>query len=234
MPGRANTDPVVLSFDDIELDPLANRTERAAAVIRRAILAGRLRPGRQLIEVDIAEQLGMSKTPVREALKSLAGSGLVTISAYRGATVRVIDAHTAAAVYDMRALLEPEAAKRTVASGVPMQDTIEVLERAIRAGETGDVAQMSLCNREFHQHLYARCGNPLMVHALDDLRDQTALVSVSAWRSTGNWRVEADEHRAIAEAALRGDASGTAELLREHIGGFITRVLPSLAEAPSP
>ncbi|WP_280423346.1 GntR family transcriptional regulator [Nocardia carnea] len=233
MPDQTNEDPVVLSFDDIQLDPLANRTQRAEAVIRRAILAGRLRPGRQLIEVDIAEQLGTSKTPVREALKSLAGSGLITISAYRGAAVRVIDAHTAAAVYDMRALLEPEAAKRTVASGVPMHDTTEILNRAIAAGETGDVARMSLCNREFHQQLYSRCGNPIMVRTLDDLRDQTALVSVASWRSTGgNWRVEADEHQAIAEAALRGDATGTAKLLREHICGFITRVLPSLTEAP--
>jgi DNA-binding transcriptional regulator YhcF (GntR family) len=90
------------------------RTAAVLDAIKRAILAGELRPGQGLVEADLARRLGVSKTPVREALKTLAGAGLVTMSPYRGATVRAIDADTGRAIYDMRLLLEPEAVRRAV------------------------------------------------------------------------------------------------------------------------
>jgi DNA-binding GntR family transcriptional regulator len=64
---------------------LPSRTEAVLAAIRHAILAGQMRPGQSLVEADLAQRFGVSKTPVREALKTLAGSGLVTMSPYRGA-----------------------------------------------------------------------------------------------------------------------------------------------------
>src|ERR1700733_11127066 len=90
------------------------RTAAVLDAIKRAILAGELRPGQSLVEAELAQRLGVSKTPVREALKTLAGAGLVTMSPYRGATVRAIDVGTARAIYDMRLLLEPEAVRRAV------------------------------------------------------------------------------------------------------------------------
>src|SRR6202035_2103446 len=91
-----------------------SRTEAVLDAIRRAILAGELKPGQSLVETELAQLLGVSKTPVREALKTLAGAGLVTMSPYRGATVRAIDADTARAIYDMRLLLGPEPVRRAV------------------------------------------------------------------------------------------------------------------------
>src|SRR5580704_1238520 len=88
---------------------LPSRTVAVLQAIKHAILAGELKPGQALVETDLAELLGVSKTPVREALKTLAGAGLVTMSPYRGATVRAIDPASAAAIYDLRLLLEPEA-----------------------------------------------------------------------------------------------------------------------------
>src|ERR1700704_2888239 len=69
----------------------ASRTELVLEEIRRAILTRRLLPGQPLVEMELASQLGVSKTPVREALKILSGSGLVTFSPYKGASVRVVD-----------------------------------------------------------------------------------------------------------------------------------------------
>ncbi len=91
------------------------RTAAVLDAISRAILTGELPPGRSLVEADLATALGVSKTPVREALKTLAGAGLVTMSPYRGAAVRAIDDATARNIYDMRLLLEPEAVRRAVA-----------------------------------------------------------------------------------------------------------------------
>src|ERR1700729_751835 len=106
--------PPARSFLNGSTGAAPSRTEAVLDAIKRAILAGELRPGQGLVETELAQLLGVSKTPVREALKTLAGAGLVTMSPYRGATVRAIDADTARAIYDMRLLLEPEAVRRAV------------------------------------------------------------------------------------------------------------------------
>src|SRR5579859_4582023 len=94
-----------------------SRTEAVLDALKHAILTGRLPPGQALVENELAAQLGVSKTPVREALKTLAGAGLVTMSPYKGATVRTVDDALARSVYDIRLLLEPEAVRRAVAYG---------------------------------------------------------------------------------------------------------------------
>jgi len=98
---------------------IPSRTEAVLDAIKHAILAGELKPGRSLVETELAQLLGVSKTPVREALKTLAGAGLVTMSPYRGATVREIDLAAAAAIYDLRLLVEPEAVGRAVRAADP-------------------------------------------------------------------------------------------------------------------
>ena len=128
--------------------------------------------------------LGVSKTPVREALKTLAGAGLVTMNPYKGAAVRVVDGEQARHMYDARLLLEPEALARAVAARPDWRPAHQALDRADGAR---DQAERSLANRAFHRELYAGCGNPLLVRMLDDLRDQTALVSVAAWRHEPDW-----------------------------------------------
>lgn len=204
-----------------------SRTEAVLDALKHAILTGRLPPGRPLVENDLAAQLGVSKTPVREALKTLAGAGLVTMSPYKGATVRTVDDALAHSVYDIRILLEPEAVRRSVqnaarpAEGEPHWAAAgAALEAADRAEDRAD---RSLANREFHRALYVGCGNDLMVGMLDGLRDQTALVSAVVWDRTPSWEVEAAEHRAILDAALAGSADLAARLLREHIEAFVER-----------
>src|SRR5277367_3661407 len=109
--------PPARSFLNGTTGATPSRTEAVLDAVKRAILAGELRPGQSLVETELAQLLGVSKTPVREALKTLAGAGLVTMSPYRGATVRAIDPASAAAIYDLRLLLEPEGVRRAVAAG---------------------------------------------------------------------------------------------------------------------
>ena len=78
---------------------LPSRTVAVLEAIKHAILSGELKPGRPLVETDLAEMLGVSKTPVREALKTLAGAGLVTMNPYKGAAVRVVDDEQARHIY---------------------------------------------------------------------------------------------------------------------------------------
>jgi len=215
---------------------LPSRTVAVLEAIKHAILAGELKPGQALVETDLAEVLGVSKTPVREALKTLAGAGLVTMNPYKGAAVRVVDDEAARHLYDARLLLEPEALGRAVAAGHDWQPAHQALARADSAR---DQAERSLANRDFHRELYTGCGNPLLVRMLDDLREQTALVSAAAWRhepdwlQTPSWEHEAAEHRAVLQAAEAGDAGRATSLLRGHITSFVARNFPEPQENPS-
>jgi DNA-binding GntR family transcriptional regulator len=256
---------------------MPSRTLVVLSAIKHAILTGELRPGQSLVETDLAQVLGVSKTPVREALKTLVGAGLVTMSPYKGAAVRTVDDDLARSVYDMRLLLEPEAVRRSVAqaapaaagaaahaaapvTGHPAAGTVghtaigtpgrpalstppaaaaslpaepapapapatwDLARHALaRSDAATDPAERSLANRDFHRELYASCGNALLIKVLDDLRDQTALVSAAAWRQAPTWEYEAAEHRSVLAAAEAGDAERAASLLRSHIAAFFER-----------
>jgi DNA-binding GntR family transcriptional regulator len=210
----------------------ASRTEVVLEEIRRGILTRELLPGQPLVEAELAQRLGVSKTPVREALKVLSSSGLVTFSPYKGASVRVVDADLAKAVYDVRLVLEPEAVRRSVERREPalFEDAAEALKEASAAIAARDQATLSLVNRRFHRVLYSGCGNPLLVDILDDLKDRAALISVVGWDNNPSWRKEWNEHKAILSAAKKGDAESASELLRQHIGDFLTRILGAIGE----
>jgi DNA-binding GntR family transcriptional regulator len=202
----------------------ASRTDFVLESIKEAILYGKLKPGQALVETDLAATLNVSKTPVREALKTLAGSGLVVMSPYKGATVRTVDAEMASSVYDVRMLMEPEALRRSVALGADFAEARSALD------DTSDLARRSLANRRFHRALYAGCGNPLMVQILDGLRDQAALITVAGWGISPTWDAEDAEHRAILVAAEEGNGGAAADLLRSLIQTFADRVVEELPD----
>ncbi|WP_236579716.1 GntR family transcriptional regulator [Streptomyces sp. HM190] len=203
--------------------PIPSRTQFVLEGIKHRILTGRLTPGQALVETELAAQFGVSKTPVREALKTLAGTGLVVMSQYKGVTVRMVDADMAREVYDVRLLLEPEALRRSVRRGASWDAASDALTRA---DEATDTAERSLANREFHRALYVPCGNPLLGRMLDEVRDQAALVSAVAWAADPSWEREAAEHREILRLALDGDADGAAAALHAHIASFVERAFP--------
>ena len=201
---------------------LPSRTAHVLETIKAGILNGQFKPGSALVENDLAGQFGVSKTPVREALKTLESSGLVVIRPYTGTTVRELTEQDALAIYDMRLLLEPEALRRSVSLGSDLSDAARALEHAALAE---DASTRSTANRDFHRGLYAGCGNPLLIRTLDGLRDQTALVSASSWAREPSWEEEAREHAAILDAAHAGDADEAATLLHRHIDSFVARHL---------
>jgi DNA-binding GntR family transcriptional regulator len=215
--------------------PPASRTDFVLESIKSAILSGELKPGQPLVEAELAARLVVSKTPVREALKTLAGTGLVVMSPYRGASVRVVDAELARSVYDVRILLEPEALRRAVLRGADLAAAHEALaEATVTQHETPhealEKADLSLVNRRFHRALYAGCGNPLMIRILDDLRDQTALITVAGGGIRPTWQTELGEHTAVLDAAAAGEADLAAELIRRHISTFADRVVKELSD----
>ncbi|MGW0737523.1 GntR family transcriptional regulator [Streptomyces sp. NPDC002851] len=223
---------------------IPSRTQYVQDAIKHRILTGRLSPGQALVEAELAAQFGVSKTPVREALKTLAGTGLVAMSEYKGATVRTVDATMAREVYDVRLLLEPEAVRRTVRRAARTDATATAAiatapiatarEALARADAADDPAERSLANRDFHRALYLPCGNPLLARMLDEVRDQAALVSTVAWAADPSWVREAAEHEEILRLAADGDADRAAAAVHAHIASFVARAFPEAPEAIGP
>jgi DNA-binding GntR family transcriptional regulator len=207
--------------------PIPSRTQYVLEAIKHRILTGQFSPGQALVEAELAAQFGVSKTPVREALKTLAGTGLVVMSQYKGVTVRTVDAAMAREVYDVRLLLEPEALRRTIARKASLAAAQEAL---VLAEGARDQADRSLANRDFHRALYQPCGNPLLARMLDEVRDQAALVSTVAWAADPSWEQEAHEHQEILRLALAGEAAEASRLLHTHIADFFRRAFPDEEE----
>jgi DNA-binding GntR family transcriptional regulator len=216
------------------LPPLPRSTTTSDLVvdsIREAILSGRLTPGETLVERRLAELLGVSKTPVREALITLAASGLVTVTPNRGAVVRAVSTDDVYKAYEVRLLLEPWAVARTVREGGLTSATgaaRAALEDARRHLPDEDHVQLSLANRRFHRALYVECGNEIVVHQLDSLQEMAALGAVALlWERWRTWRAEYDEHAEILKAVEGGEAETAERLLRKHIRQSVKRLEPS-------
>ncbi len=214
----------------------ASRADLVVNAITRAILTGDLPPGSRLVERDVASLLGVSKTPVREALKVLERKGLTTVNAFRGAEVRIVDETLARDVYGVRVLLEPAAVRQSI--GLYDSGGLELargaLEAADDAATSGDLAELCLANRRFHQLLYEPCPNQLLRKTLDDLQDQVALISVGGWRRRSTWEDESREHRSILAAVEDENGEQAEDEVRSHIAKFFAGQLlaPELATVP--
>lgn len=220
------------------LSPLSNvmsTSDRVTSAIREAILSGRLKPAETLIERQLATSLGVSKTPVREALISLTTSGLVVSTPNRGVSVRALTLDDVRQIYEFRMLVEPWAAAQTtrMARGASLDGVERALAdaRALRGGpaDGADKAawrrSLTLANRRFHRELYVGCGNALVIDRLDQLQDLTALSIVSIlWKQWPTWEVESAEHEHIFEMMSKGRDDTVEDLVRDHIAHSISRL----------
>ncbi|MGV9796760.1 GntR family transcriptional regulator [Mycobacterium sp. NPDC003449] len=205
-----------------------SQADLVAASLREAILAGRIRADDVLVERRIAEQLGVSKTPVREAFIQLDNSGLITTTRNRGVRVRDMTRTDARHVYEQRVLLEPWAVGTVARREVPVPDAVSAHRRATELLQAGEWSAMAMENRKFHWALYRHCHNPLVVSTLDALQDLTALAVLQIfWEMSPTAAAEHEEHGAILRAVTAGDAEGAERLLREHINASIDRVRAS-------
>lgn len=207
------------------LSAAVTRVDLAVESLKSAILSGQLKPGQALVERKIAEQLGVSKTPVREALIVLERSGLLTMTS-RGIAVRKLSFTDVRHVYEQRLLLEPWAIVDAARTDRNFWAAEQALADARRQADAGNRAGRAMANRRFHRGMYASSENSFVIGALDGLQDLTALaVADLLWEKWPTGDVEALEHQAIYEAASGGDADTAADLMRAHIYSSIDRAV---------
>lgn len=193
--------------------------------IKGDILDERLLPRQPLIEAELAAKYGMSKTPVREALLSLAREGLVEMSSFRGGRVRDFTADDAREIYELRELLEPFALRRAVSrlTDDDRRSLRDLLDKAQAAAEGGDRRELSRLNCAFHGSLVARCRNQKVIEILAHLQNQVRVMSLRLWNVRATHLREAEQHEAILTAVEAGQSDRAAELLGEHISEFSER-----------
>lgn len=186
--------------------------------LRERILGGEIAPGERLVEGRLSGELGVSRMPVREALRQLAAEGLVTIEPRRGASVSSINPDQVRELVEVRATLEALNAKLAARRHDP--EKIAELERILDEGtqlaqQGGDVATMMRLNQRFHDALGNIAANSVLRDLMGSLRDRTALLFAPLNRERGsqNW----DEHAAILRAVIKGDAELAALLAARHV-----------------
>ncbi len=198
--------------------------------LRRFIATGVLRPGQQVVQDALADKLGVSRVPLREALKILEGEGQVTYVAHRGYFVTELSLSDLLEVYRIREILEAEA----VTVAVPQMtaediDRLEEAERDVReAAEVADVVAMTAANCRFHFTLIEACALPRLVRLIRLLWDATEVYRSVYYNEEHNREVVEAEHRAVVTAVKAGDAGTALLVLAEHREHAIAALRPVL------
>ncbi|MEJ3745060.1 GntR family transcriptional regulator [Actinomycetes bacterium KLBMP 9797] len=201
--------------------------------LRRAITAGRLRPGTAIRQDALAEEFGVSRVPLREALKTLQGEGLVSYQAHRGYFVETLSLDDLREAYRIREILEEEAVRRAEArlTGADL-DRLDAAQREVeRAAEAGDVLEMAAANRRFHMALFELAGMPRLVRLIKSLWDATDAYR-SMYYGEGHHRsLVVEEHNAMLEALRRRDPDRAVRILDGHRAHAVAALETLLTDA---
>ena len=222
---------------NLSLEPLSGtRTtvqQHVHGALRDAILTGRLAAGERLVLTELADSLNVSTTPVREALRELASSGLVKLDSHRGAMVTQLSDDEVDEIYRIRLRLEPEVMCQALKHLT--EDELVEAEVILRKAEAEeDPAAWFHLNRQFHQVFVDASQSPRLQTMVTALNDQAALYVVVTWAQDGRIKAEADaQHRQILEAARDRDVELSEVLAAQHIRTTIAH-LPSRMQLPQP
>ena len=198
--------------------PMVQVRTKAEAVYQELtvrILDGRMDPGSTVNQEALAAALGVSITPLREALRRLESDGLVRLEAHRTLTVAPLSAHEFRELYAVRLQLDPFAAG-LAAEQASTETASHIKALAMRPREATPRGRLK-ANREFHQAVYRASGNTRLAEVLDRLWDQTDRYRLIAVQVEGHERVVEREHREIADAIRSRNSALATDLMRAHV-----------------
>ncbi len=200
------------------LDNLTLR-ERVHDHLKQEILANRYRPGSELLEVPLSEELGVSRGPIREALRSLESEGLVQITPRRGAVVVSLTKRDFLEAYQVREALEALGVRLAVPilSAAALDDLHEQLDVMTQHATAGDVDAFFDSNARFHEAFVEAAGNRKLLEVYRRLMAQMGPYRRPSARLRGNVERSIAEHRKILVAARRRDVDGAVAQLMKHI-----------------
>jgi DNA-binding GntR family transcriptional regulator len=199
----------------ISLAPRALYVE-VAELLRQRIFKRELEPGSWIDEMKLAEEYGISRTPLREALKVLAAEGLVTMKVRRGAYVTEVSDKDLSDVYHLLSLLESDAASVVAEKATDAQiKELQALHKELEAA-LGDREKFFAINERFHMRLLEIAGNRWRDQMVADLRKVMKLNRHNSLLKSGRIEESLREHKAIVAALAARDAAAAAEKMRKH------------------
>jgi DNA-binding GntR family transcriptional regulator len=194
-------------------------TDRVYDQLRQAIVDLRLRPGEPLREVPLAEQLGVSKTPLREAFTRLEQEGLVETTSFKGAVVTGYSDRDLREIYELRALLECAAARAAAerSTDETVQELHEIVARSRDLRDAGGRVALAELLGRFDAVLYAQITNARIAGLIDNLRAHLTRIGKLTEDIPGRVEASVEEHAAIVRAIAARDADDAERQMRAHI-----------------
>lgn len=205
-------------------------------ILKDAILRLEILPGTPLVEAQLAGQLGISKTPIRETLARLAGEGLVVAEAGRGSFVAGLSEQTIRELYQLRIILE-SASLREVAPGLTDADLVHLVELDRAAGEArtrDDEGGFVESIEDFHLFLVHKSTNRTLIAIIDGIFEQVRRVRIALYQAHAPQRIAQPgvvTHQQIIEALMDHDGQRAAELIATDIGKFLARLTTAEVQA---
>lgn len=199
---------------------------KIASIIRNAILSGEFASGSELSLTEIANRLGVSRTPVREAFQTLETEGLITLRMNKGAVVKTINQDFITDHFRLRMLLEGEAVFRAIGRGMDAQPLAELHADATRPGVKLDDKSYEAYNQAFHALIWSAAGGPKLHAMLESLWNgpsYSRAVDDAEHRS-----LSLKEHGRIVRAVSKGDAEKGRTVMERHIGRGMENILKAL------
>lgn len=219
-------------FFELKLDNYKPLREIVFESLRGAIISGTLKPGERLMEVQLAEKLGVSRTPIREAIRKLELEGLVVMMPRRGAYVADFSIKDITDVLEIRASLEGLAS--ALAALRITEDEIEELEmtavRFNQAIEEGDFDKIVQLDIDFHDIIFKATRNEKLMQINNNLREQVQRFRIMYINKSNKSKELADQHYAIAEAISSRDMDLAEKLAKNHIENAENYILKMVDE----
>lgn len=197
--------------------------DKAASELLRLIVSSRLPPGTVLSSVDLAKQMGISRTPVREALQRLEGDGFLSRDAAGVFRVPPLSDHEAREIYELRAELEPLALRL---AGVPDDNVLDKLEsKNARIGAAKGAAEFIRQDESWHRTLLDHCQNGILLHYIEQLHALGRRYEFAYLTSRKNVTFSVDQHVAIIDALRRGELDNACNALANNMRVGLPAVL---------
>ena len=195
--------------------------ESLVAPLRDMIVQGELRPGMKVPEEQLCERFGVSRTPIREALKVLAAEGVLHILPHRGAIVARITEDQVAELFPVMASLERLAGRLACerAADADIERVRELHDRMIAHFEAGEEAQYLRCNRLVHEAFFEIAGNPTLSAFYQQILTRIHACRFVMRKSPEHWTAAVEEHAAMIEALAARDGKRLGDLLEVHVMG---------------
>jgi DNA-binding GntR family transcriptional regulator len=209
------------------------KSEAAYHLVREQVMDGRLAPGTILDQEALAREMGLSTTPVREALRRLEAEGLVNQRAHFAIRIPELSRGEFSDIYAIRMLLDPEAARLACrsANAETCAYVASVLESA-SANEQHAATPLDrlTVNRDFHRAIYASSGNEPMTYILDSLWDRCDRYRLQLLKDEETTEIAHREHEEMLDAFCNKEEDRLADLVREHLLGSYKKLISLIAE----